>query len=84
MHANVRFLKYLELKNNRQIYYLTIKIAPMHKYIVQKQIDVKLKARIITPAHLAWSFPEVVDTKGRRKGKNYTNYRVLSGRMKAK
>lgn len=52
-----------ELKDDKQMYHKLRRMAPKHNFIVKKEIEKLLRARIIRPISSEWSFPVVITTK---------------------
>lgn len=79
--SSVPFFHSDELMDETPVYHRSRRIAPEHNAVLRQEIHVMLKAGIITPSALQWSFPVVIVTKKDRKARFCVYYRVLYRRM---
>lgn len=60
------------------------RLSPRDNKLVRQELDNMLKAKTITPASSAWSFPAIIATKKDGKPRFCVDYRTLNSRMKTK
>lgn len=81
--SSVPYRHHFELTDETPVYHAARRMAPKHNDVVKQEVDIMLKAGIITPASSAWSFPVVIETKKDGTPRFCVDYRVLNGKMNA-
>lgn len=64
------------------LYITLLKMSPKNNDIVRNELDIVFKARTVTSAASAWSFPVVVATKKDGKPRFCVDYRMMIQLMK--